>query len=161
MTGSTWRRLAFCTACGILAAAMVPQTLARAKDPIPVPSKLSAEPPQGAIVLFGGKPAQMRENWYARRSTKPAGWTVDAQGVATPTDRRDIVSRQEFGDCRLHVEFRAPRETATAAWPATAATRSKSSTPTAASPRPTSAGPSTANGAAGDRLQACRPVAVL
>jgi len=68
---------------------------------------LSLKPPEGAIVLFGGKAEQMHDNWYARRSTKPAGWTVDDNGVATP-NRRDISSKQEFGDCYLHVEFCEP-----------------------------------------------------
>jgi hypothetical protein len=32
---------------------------------------------------------------------------VDDKGVATP-NKRDISSKQEFGDCYLHVEFREP-----------------------------------------------------
>ncbi len=93
--------------CGIFAAATVPQVDARTKNNIPVNPKLSKKPPKGAIVLFDGKPQQMRDNWYARCSTKPAGWTVDDKGVATP-NRRDISSKREFGDCYLHVEFREP-----------------------------------------------------
>ena len=58
-------------------------------------------------MLFGGKAEQMRNNWYARRSNDPAGWTVDDKGVATP-NKRDISSKQEFGDCYLHVEFSEP-----------------------------------------------------
>jgi hypothetical protein len=58
-------------------------------------------------VLFDGKAEQIRENWYVRRSTDPAGWTVDDKGVATP-NKRDISSKQEFGDCYLHVEFCEP-----------------------------------------------------
>jgi hypothetical protein len=92
---------------GILAAAMVSQAGAQSKDKIPVHPKLLVAPPEGAIVLFGGKAEQMRDNWYARRSTDPAGWTVDDKGVATP-NRRDISSKQEFGDCYLHVEFCEP-----------------------------------------------------
>jgi hypothetical protein len=93
--------------CGILAAMSVPQGGAQTKDKIPVNPKLLVKPPAGAIVLFGGKAEQMRDNWYARRSLKPAGWTVDDQGVATP-NHRDISSKQEFGDCYLHVEFCEP-----------------------------------------------------
>ena len=69
--------------------------------------KLSENPPAGAIVLFGGKSEQMSDNWYARGSTKPSGWTVDDKGVAT-SNHRDASSKQEFGDCYLHVEFRTP-----------------------------------------------------
>jgi hypothetical protein len=95
--------------CAVLAAAAVSQADAPSKDKIPTNPKLLKKPPKGAIVLFGGKAEQMRDNWYARRSTKPAGWTVDDKGVATP-NRRDISSKQEFGDCYLHVEFREPLE---------------------------------------------------
>ena len=107
MTGRTWLGTVVLATCGILAAAAVPQASAETKDKIPVHPKLLVEPPEGAIVLYGGKAEQLRDNWYARRSTNPPGWTVDAKGVATP-NRRDISSKQEFGDCYLHVEFCEP-----------------------------------------------------
>ena len=107
MAGRTWLRVAGLVLCGILAAATVPQADAQTEDKIPVNPKLLVTPPEGAIVLFSGKAEQMRDNWYARRSLKPAGWTVDDQGVATP-NHRDISSKQEFGDCYLHVEFCEP-----------------------------------------------------
>ena len=109
MTGRTWLRTAILVMCGILAAATVPPAGAQTRDKIPVNPTLSVKPPEGAIVLFGGKPEEMRDNWYARRSTNPAGWTVDDKGVATP-NHRDISSKREFGDCYLHVEFCEPLE---------------------------------------------------
>ena len=90
--------LAVFAMCGILAAATVPQVDAQTKDNIPVNPKLSVKPPEGAIVLFGGKAEQMRDNWYARRSTDPAGWTVDDKGVATPNQARH---QQQAGVRRL------------------------------------------------------------
>ena len=107
MAGRTWLRAAVLVVFGVLAATAVPQANAQTKDKIPVNPKLLVQPPEGAIVLFDGKAEQMRDNWYARRSTNPPGWTVDAKGVATP-NRRDISSKQEFGDCYLHVEFCEP-----------------------------------------------------
>jgi hypothetical protein len=107
MAGRTRRYAVVLVMYGILAAAMGPQAGAQTKDNIPVNPKLPVEPPEGAIVLFGGKAEQMRDNWYARRSTNPPGWTVDDKGVATP-NKRDISSKQEFGDCYLHVEFCEP-----------------------------------------------------
>ena len=107
MAGRTWFRAAILAMCGILAAATVPQAAAQTKDKIPVNPTLSVKPPKEAVVLFDGKAEQMHDNWYARRSTDPAGWTVDDKGVATP-NRRDISSKQEFGDGYLHVEFREP-----------------------------------------------------
>ncbi len=107
MASRTWRRTSVLVLCGILAATAVPQAGAQAKDKIPVKPKLLVEPPEGAIVLFSGKAQQLRDNWYARRSKDPPGWTVDDKGVATP-NKRDISSKQEFGDCYLHVEFCEP-----------------------------------------------------
>ena len=107
MAGRTWHRVAVLALCGVLAATAVRQVVAQTKDKIPVNPKLLVEPPEGAIVLFGGKAEHLRDNWYSRRSTNPPGWTVDEKGVATP-NKRDISSKQEFGDCYLHVEFCEP-----------------------------------------------------
>jgi hypothetical protein len=110
MADRTWLRRAALVLLGILAATTAPQAVAQTKDKIPVNPKLLVDPPKGAIVLFSGKPQEMRDNWYTRRSTDPARWTVDAKGVATP-DRKDISSKQEFGDCYVHVEFCEPQTT--------------------------------------------------
>jgi hypothetical protein len=107
MAHRAWFRVTLGAVYGILAAAVIPAAFAKTKDNIPVNPKLLVKPPEGAVILFDGKAEQMRDNWHARRSTKPAAWTVDAEGVATP-NRRDISSKQEFGDCYLHVEFREP-----------------------------------------------------
>jgi hypothetical protein len=107
MKNRNWFHGAALVLFGILAAAIVSPEIAQAKDKIPAKPKLSVEPPEGAIVLFGGKAEQLRDNWYARRSKNPPGWTVDDKGVATP-NKRDISSKREFGDCYLHVEFCEP-----------------------------------------------------
>ena len=107
MAVGTLRRVAVLAVCGILATMAVPQVVAQAKDKIPVNPKLLVELPEGAVVLFGGKAEQLRDNWYSRRSKNPPGWTVDEKGVATP-NKRDISSKQEFGDCYLHAEFCEP-----------------------------------------------------
>ena len=107
MTPRSWLRGGVLALGAILAVATLSQAIAQAKDKIPVNPKLLTAPPEGAVILFDGKPEQMRDNWYARRSTDPAGWTVDDKGVATP-NHRDISSKQEFGDCYFHCEFREP-----------------------------------------------------
>ncbi len=106
MTDRVSRRVAVSAIIGILAAAAVSQAIAQTKG-IPVNPKLSVKPPEGAIVLFDGKAEHMQNNWYARRSTKPAAWTVDDRGAATP-NKRDISTKKEFGDGYLHVEFCEP-----------------------------------------------------
>jgi hypothetical protein len=77
------------------------------KKPVAIPMLTKA--PAGAIVLFGGKESDITNNWIERYTTSPAGWTVDANGVATP-NKHDIVSKESFGDCFLHVEFREPAD---------------------------------------------------
>jgi hypothetical protein len=74
---------------------------------VPVSLSLSSAPPKGAVVLFSGKESELKELWLKRYTKDPAGWTVE-KGVASPADKKDIVSKQEFGDCYLHAEFRVP-----------------------------------------------------
>jgi hypothetical protein len=105
MTCTTRIRAAALAFGCVLAVAIASQSFA--KDNIPVNPKLLDKPPEGAVILFDGKPEQMKDNWYSRRTTKPAGWTVDGDGVATP-NHKDISSKQEFGDCYIHAEFKEP-----------------------------------------------------
>ncbi|MCA1596507.1 MAG: DUF1080 domain-containing protein [Chloroflexi bacterium] len=83
----------------------------QAAAPAPVPESavlnMPAAAPPGAILLFTGKPEQIAANWTQRYTTAPAAWTVNAAGVATPNGH-DINTRQEFGDCYVHVEFQEP-----------------------------------------------------
>lgn len=68
---------------------------------------ISAKAPKGAVILFSGKPDEMTNNWYKRYSTMPADWSVNEKGVASPK-KDDITSKQEFGDCYVHAEFKTP-----------------------------------------------------
>ena len=63
-----------------------------------------ARPPEGAIILFSGKPEELANNFYKRYTKNPGDWTVDAQGVSTPNSD-DITSKIEVGDCVIHAEF--------------------------------------------------------
>ncbi len=62
-------------------------------------------PPGDAIVLFNG--ADLSQ-WQARSGGK-ASWEVKA-GVATVNGTGDIVTKQPFGDCQLHIEWATPAE---------------------------------------------------
>lgn len=70
---------------------------------------ISSKMPAGAIALFSGKAEDLSANWYQRRTHNPPNWTVSSDGVATPRGA-DITSKQEFGDCIAHVEFREPTD---------------------------------------------------
>lgn len=100
----------------LAAITVVPSVLAQTPTATPdqavlVPFALSAKPPQGAVILIGGGGDKgtktLQENWYRRYGTEPANWTVGKDGVVTP-QKSDLTSRQEFGDCYLHAEFRTP-----------------------------------------------------
>jgi hypothetical protein len=96
---------------GVLGACLhaTPREKARqaAPEAATVAVTIATKPPQGAILLFTGKEEQLRTNWYQRYTNDPAHWTVDKNGVATP-NKADITSKQEFGDCYVHAEFRTP-----------------------------------------------------
>ena len=76
----------------------------------PNPVKVSVGPtgvPSDAIVLFDGTPASLERNWCAADG-QPTKWTVkDGALVCTPGSG-SIRTREDFGDCQLHVEWRAP-----------------------------------------------------
>jgi hypothetical protein len=62
-------------------------------------------PPADAIVLFDGTDLSQ---WQTKSGAK-AGWEVN-DGVATVNKTGDIVTKQPFGDCQLHIEWATPAE---------------------------------------------------
>ena len=73
-----------------------------AQDPQPIP------PPNvpGVVVLFSGKAEELSSNWRKRAADEPAAWPIE-NGAMTVRGG-DIMTRQEFRDFHLHVEFRTP-----------------------------------------------------
>jgi hypothetical protein len=67
-------------------------------DPGPV-----GGPPSDAIVLFDGKDMS---KFRGERSAEPK-WKLE-NGVMETTPQGGIFSKQEFGDCQLHVEWASP-----------------------------------------------------
>ena len=67
------------------------------------PPRLGAEPPEKAVVLFDGTGL---EAWM-HRDGQPAGWKLGEDGGMEVT-RGNILTRQSFGDVRIHLEFRTP-----------------------------------------------------
>lgn len=65
-------------------------------------------PPSDAVVLFGGKDLSQ---WHDGKGG-PSGWKVEDGCLVVPPAGTpgggQIVSRPEFGDCQLHVEFATP-----------------------------------------------------
>ena len=70
------------------------------EPPIVTPGATSADPPSDAVVLFNGKDLS---NWKNGEN-----WTVK-DGVIF-AGKNPITSKEEFGDCQLHIEWSAPSE---------------------------------------------------
>lgn len=78
------------------------QTMTK-RAPVPSNANLPVAPPPGAIVLFDGTNLEA----WSRLNGAPAHWKVENGYVEVATGG-NIRTRQEFGDCRLHVEFWLP-----------------------------------------------------
>lgn len=69
-------------------------------------------PPSDAVVLFNGKNT---DGWYANKgytptnSTAPLGWVV-RDGVLYSGKTSSAMTKQEFGDMQLHIEFQTPEK---------------------------------------------------
>jgi len=88
----------FCFILGIAAATFS----ASAQEQPPVVSAPPGAPPSDAIVLFDG--SNLKEWTYT--NGRPAGWIVK-DGTMT-VQGGGIVTKREFGDIQLHVEFATP-----------------------------------------------------
>lgn len=77
-----------------------PDKKARQIKPVPPPKD------QNVLVLFSGKPEEMAKNWRKNFSDQPAAWKVEKDAMVSGGG--DIVSRQEFTDFFLHIEFLVP-----------------------------------------------------
>lgn len=76
------------------------------KPPIVTPAATPGAPPSDAVVLFDGKNLAA---WTDEKG-QPSGWLVK-DGVATIVpEKGNLVSKQKFGDCQLHLEFRLPED---------------------------------------------------
>lgn len=81
----------------------------RPQPPLVVPGKNCGDAPSDAIVLFDGTEASLT-NWV---HTKPKGkrkgdWLVKDGALQCVPGAGYIQTKEEFGDCQLHVEWMAP-----------------------------------------------------
>jgi hypothetical protein len=78
---------------------------------------LGMAPPPGAIVLFDGSDFK---HWHHKEGTAVSwhiteGGAMEVRSAKSPEERKngiggDILTKQSFGDCRVHLEFRYPVE---------------------------------------------------
>ncbi len=76
----------------------------------PVPKSVqtgsTSEAPSDAIRLFDGSNLN---NFISSKDSSAAAWTIQKDGSMTVAPGKgDIQTKQSFGDCQLHLEFKAP-----------------------------------------------------
>ena len=74
---------------------------------VPAPSSpegLAGKPPSDAVILFDGKSLAA---WRKDDGGAP-GWKVEDGYMEVVGGSGDIVTKEQFGDSQLHVEFRTP-----------------------------------------------------
>ncbi|HXG94771.1 MAG TPA: DUF1080 domain-containing protein [Blastocatellia bacterium] len=77
------------------------------EPPIVTPGKTNSDPPSDAIVLFDGKDLS---RWRSANGSGPAKWKVADGYVEVVPGTGDIATKEEFGDCQLHIEWATPAE---------------------------------------------------
>lgn len=77
-------------------------------EPVPklvTPGKTAADAPSDAIVLYNGKDVAQ---WQKEKGGAP-GWKIEKDGALTVVKGSgNIATKQGFGDCQLHIEWREP-----------------------------------------------------
>jgi hypothetical protein len=85
----------------------------RPQPPLVTPGAKPGEPPSDAVVLFDGKDLS---RWMAvgkgkqRGQIVPPGWKVRNGYMEVAGGTGDLISKEKFGDCQIHVEWAAPPE---------------------------------------------------
>jgi hypothetical protein len=76
----------------------------KTEPPIVTAGKNNSDPPSDAIVLFNG---QSLSRWQSADSTA-AKWKVIDGYAEVVAGMGDILTRDKFGDCQLHIEWATP-----------------------------------------------------
>ncbi|MBC7889782.1 MAG: DUF1080 domain-containing protein [Ferruginibacter sp.] len=79
--------------------------------PVPkvvAPGRTSSDAPSDAIVLFAGTNAEAWQN----KDGKAFNWKVADNIMTVVPHAGDVQTKQGFGDCQLHIEWRTPAEVA-------------------------------------------------
>jgi hypothetical protein len=80
---------------------------ARPQPRVVAPGAENRLPPADAVVLFDGKELA---GWTSVKSGGAAPWKVENGYLEVAPRTGDIQTREELGDCQLHVEFATPSE---------------------------------------------------
>ncbi|HEX4950864.1 MAG TPA: DUF1080 domain-containing protein [Blastocatellia bacterium] len=75
------------------------------EPPIVTPGARDNDPPSDAIVLFDGKDLSA---WKHTRDSSDVKWTVKDGYMEVMPRTGEIMTKAEFGDCQLHIEWATP-----------------------------------------------------
>jgi len=70
------------------------------------PGKTASEAPSDAIILFNGKEA----NSWKGKNNQPVSWKIENGILTVSAGSGEITTKEGFGDCQLHIEWRTPAE---------------------------------------------------
>ena len=71
------------------------------------PGKTNVDAPSDAIVLFNGKDATQ---WKSAKDGSPVKWKIEGDALVVEGGTGNIETKEGFGDCQLHIEWRTPAE---------------------------------------------------
>lgn len=75
--------------------------------PLVTPGQSNADAPSDATILYNGHGLSA----FQKKDGSPAGWKIDADGAVTDIKGAgDLITKEAFGNCQLHLEFREPSE---------------------------------------------------
>jgi len=75
--------------------------------PLVTPGITNADAPSDATILYNGNGLGA----FQKKDGSPAGWKIDADGAITDIKGAgDLITKEAFGNCQLHLEFREPAE---------------------------------------------------
>lgn len=85
-----------------------PAAVTRLWEPVPAivqPGTQPGDPPSDAMILFDGTSL---DAWTGLNGN-PVRWSVENDVLTVVPRTGDIMTRDSFGDCQLHIEWRTPR----------------------------------------------------
>lgn len=88
-----------------------PITVIEAKKTVRLSPTLGARPQEGAVILLSQDSVNLEMWRNLKKKTNepmPAEWTLADGILEVVPGKGNLVTRQEFGSCRIHLEFRTP-----------------------------------------------------
>ena len=75
--------------------------------PLVTPGVSNTDAPSDATILYNGNGLGA----FQKKDGSAAGWKIDADGAVTDIKGAgDLITKEAFGNCQLHLEFREPAE---------------------------------------------------